>query len=47
MTGTIGCFIDGRRTGGAGRRTAPVFNPATGEETAHAVLSSAEDGTLP
>ncbi len=41
---TIGHWIDGRATIGAeGARTAPVWNPATGEQQAEVVLASADD----
>ena len=37
----IGHWIDGRRTPGTSGRTAPVFNPATGEQTGDVALASA------
>jgi malonate-semialdehyde dehydrogenase (acetylating)/methylmalonate-semialdehyde dehydrogenase len=40
---TIENAIDGRRVAASAPRTAPVFNPATGEEIARLPLSSAED----
>ncbi len=40
---TIPHFIGGRRVNGTGDRTAPVFNPATGQETGRVALASVED----
>jgi malonate-semialdehyde dehydrogenase (acetylating) / methylmalonate-semialdehyde dehydrogenase len=37
----IGHWIDGRRTPGTSGRTAPVFNPASGEQTGDVALASA------
>jgi len=37
----IGHWIDGRRTPGTSGRTAPVFNPASGEQTGAVALASA------
>jgi malonate-semialdehyde dehydrogenase (acetylating) / methylmalonate-semialdehyde dehydrogenase len=37
----IGHWIDGRRTPGTSGRTAPVFNPASGEQTGEVALASA------
>ena len=37
----IGHWIDGRRTPGSSGRTAPVFNPASGEQTGAVALASA------
>ena len=39
----IGHWIDGRRTPGTSGRTAPVFNPATGEQTGAVALASADE----
>jgi malonate-semialdehyde dehydrogenase (acetylating) / methylmalonate-semialdehyde dehydrogenase len=40
----FGHFIDGRRVAGTnGARTGPVFDPATGEVTAHVAFAGAED----
>jgi len=36
----IGHWIDGRRTPGSSGRTAPVFNPASGEQTGDVALAS-------
>jgi len=36
-------YIGGRRVSGLSARSAPVFNPATGEETARVVLATADD----
>jgi malonate-semialdehyde dehydrogenase (acetylating)/methylmalonate-semialdehyde dehydrogenase len=41
MTTQIGHWIDGRRTPGTSGRTAPVFNPASGEQTGDVALASA------
>ena len=43
MTTRISHWIDGRRTPGTSGRTAQVFNPATGEQTAEVELASADD----
>ncbi len=46
MTGTttrISHWIDGRESAGTSGRTAPVFNPATGQQTAHVDLASAAE----
>jgi malonate-semialdehyde dehydrogenase (acetylating)/methylmalonate-semialdehyde dehydrogenase len=40
---TLGNFIDGQRTESQSGRVAPVFNPATGEQTKQVVLSSADE----
>jgi malonate-semialdehyde dehydrogenase (acetylating) / methylmalonate-semialdehyde dehydrogenase len=39
----IGHWIDGRRTPGTSGRTAPVFNPATGEQTGAVALASSDE----
>ena len=44
MTGTttrISHWIDGTESAGTSGRTAPVFNPATGQQTAEVDLASA------
>ena len=38
---TIQNAIDGRKVTSASRRIAPVYNPATGEQTANVPLSTA------
>ncbi|MCK2055576.1 CoA-acylating methylmalonate-semialdehyde dehydrogenase [Methylobacterium sp. 37f] len=43
MTTTISHFIGGRTVAGTGTRSAPVFNPATGEETGRVALASTAD----
>ncbi len=43
MATQIRHFIDGRLVAGRSGRTAPVFNPATGEETGRAPLAGAEE----
>ena len=43
MATNIDHFIDGEIFKGQGRRTADVFNPATGEVTKQVSLASAED----
>lgn len=46
MTGTttrISHWIDGRESAGTSGRTAPVFNPATGQQTAEVDLASAAE----
>jgi malonate-semialdehyde dehydrogenase (acetylating) / methylmalonate-semialdehyde dehydrogenase len=40
---TIGHWIDGRVAAPGGSRSAPVWNPATGEQQAEVVLASAQD----
>ena len=40
---TIGNFINGEHRQSSGGRTAPVYNPASGEQTAAVVLSSADE----
>jgi malonate-semialdehyde dehydrogenase (acetylating)/methylmalonate-semialdehyde dehydrogenase len=40
---TIQNAIDGRKVASASRRIAPVYNPATGEQTANVPLSTAEE----
>jgi len=46
MTTRISHWIDGRETPGTSGRTAPVFNPATGQQTGEVDLASAaETGT--
>src|SRR5450631_3101970 len=40
---TIAHSIGGRETNGASTRTAPVWNPATGEQQADVLLAEAED----
>jgi malonate-semialdehyde dehydrogenase (acetylating) / methylmalonate-semialdehyde dehydrogenase len=40
---TIGHWADGKKFAGAGDRTAPVTNPATGEVTGEVALASVED----
>ena len=45
MPTDIGHFINGARTSGASGRTAPSFNPATGEQSGVVALAStAETG---
>ncbi|HSG55614.1 MAG TPA: aldehyde dehydrogenase family protein, partial [Paracoccaceae bacterium] len=39
----IGHFIAGQAHSGTGERTAPVFNPATGEQTGEVALACAAD----
>jgi malonate-semialdehyde dehydrogenase (acetylating)/methylmalonate-semialdehyde dehydrogenase len=39
----IGHWIDGRRTPGTSGRTAPVFNPATGERTGQVALAARDE----
>ena len=39
----IGHWIDGKLVAGTSGRTAPVFNPATGEVQAHVALASAAE----
>ena len=41
--GTIGHWIEGRPVAAEGARTAPVWNPATGEQQAEVLLASADD----
>jgi malonate-semialdehyde dehydrogenase (acetylating)/methylmalonate-semialdehyde dehydrogenase len=43
MTTDIGHFIDGARSSGASGRTAPSYNPATGEQSGKVALASAAD----
>jgi malonate-semialdehyde dehydrogenase (acetylating) / methylmalonate-semialdehyde dehydrogenase len=43
MSKTIGHFIGGCNIEGVARRTAPVFNPTTGEATARVALASAQE----
>jgi malonate-semialdehyde dehydrogenase (acetylating) / methylmalonate-semialdehyde dehydrogenase len=43
MTTEIAHFVAGARTRGESQRRAPVFNPATGEQTGEAVLASRAD----
>ena len=43
MTTEIAHFVAGARTRGESQRRAPVFNPATGEQTAKAVLANRAD----
>lgn len=43
MLTTIPNFIDGRLVPGQGKRTSPVFNPATGEQTGTLGLATTED----
>ncbi len=43
MTTRISHWIDGRPTEGASGRTSPVFNPATGQETARVDLASTDE----
>jgi malonate-semialdehyde dehydrogenase (acetylating)/methylmalonate-semialdehyde dehydrogenase len=43
MLATITHYIDGRRTAGRSGKTAPVFNPATGEQTGEVVLANSAD----
>ena len=43
MAADITHYISGQRTNGQGDRRAPVFNPATGEASAHVRLASAAD----
>jgi len=40
---TITHWIDGAEDKGAGDRTAPVYNPATGEQQAEVLLATADD----
>ena len=40
MTSTIGHFINGAHHPGIGTATGPVFNPATGEETARVAMGA-------
>jgi len=40
---TIGHLIDGKRLDGTSGRTAPVFNPATGDQTGDLALASVEE----
>nr|WP_163502002.1 CoA-acylating methylmalonate-semialdehyde dehydrogenase [Halomonas socia] len=40
---TLGNFINGQTVDSTSERTAPVYNPATGEQTAQLALSSAEE----
>ncbi|MBX9757943.1 MAG: CoA-acylating methylmalonate-semialdehyde dehydrogenase [Beijerinckiaceae bacterium] len=43
MAADINHYIAGKITGGAGERRAPVFNPATGEQSGQVRLASAAD----
>jgi malonate-semialdehyde dehydrogenase (acetylating) / methylmalonate-semialdehyde dehydrogenase len=43
MTNLISHWVDGRSTGGTSGRTSPVFNPATGQQTAEVDLAGAAD----
>ena len=43
MTTRISHWIDGRPTPGTSGRTSPVFNPATGQQTAEVGLAGADD----
>jgi malonate-semialdehyde dehydrogenase (acetylating) / methylmalonate-semialdehyde dehydrogenase len=43
MSATILNFIDGKLAPSQSKRTSPVFNPATGEQTGTLGLASAED----
>jgi malonate-semialdehyde dehydrogenase (acetylating)/methylmalonate-semialdehyde dehydrogenase len=43
MAATIEHYIAGERTGGRGERRAPVFNPATGEQSGEVRLASTGD----
>jgi malonate-semialdehyde dehydrogenase (acetylating) / methylmalonate-semialdehyde dehydrogenase len=43
MTNLISHWVDGRSTGGTSGRTSPVFNPATGLQTAEVDLAGAAD----
>ena len=43
MTTRISHWIDGRQTPGTSGRTSPVFNPATGQQTAEVELAGADD----
>jgi malonate-semialdehyde dehydrogenase (acetylating) / methylmalonate-semialdehyde dehydrogenase len=40
---TLEHWINGRSTAGTSTRTAPIWNPATGEQTRHVLLGSAHD----
>ena len=40
MTTTIGHFIDGSHVSPGSGRSTPVFNPATGAETARVAMAS-------
>ncbi|MBS1215244.1 MAG: methylmalonate-semialdehyde dehydrogenase, partial [Proteobacteria bacterium] len=41
--GTVPLWIGGKPVVGAGTRTGPVYNPATGEVTRHVAFASAAD----
>src|ERR1035437_8385548 len=43
MTQRISHWIDGRKTPGTAGRTAPVYNPATGQRTAEVELASGSE----
>ena len=43
MTKRISHWIDGQQTPGTSGRTSPVFNPATGQQTAEVELAGADD----
>jgi malonate-semialdehyde dehydrogenase (acetylating)/methylmalonate-semialdehyde dehydrogenase len=43
MTSAIDHWIDGKRVRGAGRRTAPVYDPARGVETGRAALADPDE----
>ena len=43
MTTRLSHWIDGRQTPGTSGRTSPVFNPATGQQTADVELAGADD----
>jgi len=43
VTQRISHWIDGRETPGTSGRTAPVYNPATGDQTGQVDFASTED----
>ena len=43
MTATIAHFLNGRENFGTGKRSAEVFNPATGEVSGRVALADAAD----
>lgn len=40
---TLGNYVNGQNVASTSERTAPIYNPATGEQTAQVALSSAEE----
>ena len=40
---TIEHFVNGKNYSGNSKRSSPIFNPATGEETARVQLGTTED----